>query len=215
MARVRERAVQFILAKNLEGEGEGEGVRGCEGAALLWHVPAVGVAAEQGQVAGHTTSGVLGHQNEGRAGAEEHERNTFASHVSSWLKLDSTPLVSLSATASSVTDTGEDKPGRLPKLAVTPCSIRLLLSTLECQYARYSLAQHDTVTRLALIRPCAAAPTAGPARGSTGMPASAASTGRTRTGGRTARRGASSGWRSTRCTWSRLRWSTQERRGGR
>ena len=90
----------------------------------------------------------------------------------------------------------------------------------ECQqYARYAVHTHDTTLSqhalLSSIRPCGAAPTAGPARGSTGIPASASSTGRTRTGGRTARRGASSGWRSTRCTWSRLRCSTRERRGGR
>lgn len=45
--------------------GEGEG-------ALLGHVPAVGVALEQRQVAGHTARGVLGHQDEGRPEAEQH-----------------------------------------------------------------------------------------------------------------------------------------------
>ena len=100
------------------------------------------------------------------------------------------------------------------------CPRPYLRYALECQqYARYAVHTHDTTLSqhalLSSIRPCGAAPTAGPARGSTGIPASASSTGRTRTGGRTARRGASSGWRSTRCTWSRLRCSTRERRGGR
>eukprot|EP00964_Phaeocystis_antarctica_P094212 scaffold60957_cov72-Phaeocystis_antarctica.AAC.3 len=39
----------------------------------LGHVPAVGVAAEQRQVAGHTARGVLRHQDEGRPGAEHHQ----------------------------------------------------------------------------------------------------------------------------------------------
>ena len=63
-----------------------------------------------------------------------------------------------------------------------------------------------------MIKPCAAAPTAAPARGSTGTAASAPRTCRTRSGGRMARRGGSSGEQSTRCTWSRRRGWTRERR---
>ena len=46
----------------------------------LGHVPAVGVAAEQRQVAGHAARGVLGHQDEGRPGAEHHQQDAFANH---------------------------------------------------------------------------------------------------------------------------------------
>ena len=55
------------------GEGEGEG-------AHLGHVPAVGVAAELRQVAGHSARGVLGHQDEGRPGADQHQHETSANH---------------------------------------------------------------------------------------------------------------------------------------
>ena len=46
----------------------------------LGHVPAVGVAVEQRQIAGHAARGVLGHQDEGRPGAEHHQQEAFANH---------------------------------------------------------------------------------------------------------------------------------------
>ena len=65
------------------------------------------------------------------------------------------------------------------------------------------------------LRPRALQTTPAPARDSRGTAAFAPRRGHTRTDGRTARQGASSGEPCTRCTWTRRQWRTRERRCGR